>query len=618
MPDARTPHDAAVGLVIDLLGAPSVSRDGVPAPPPRGKKAWGLLAYLLLADRRPRREELARLLFAEADDPLGALRWNLAELRRLLPEAQIAGSPVRVELPPDAVVDTHVLTAGTWLWSLDLPGLGRESPGRARLPRQPRVRGLAPRPTAAPPGPGGGPAPRGGARQARPGAGGAGDRPRRAVGGAEPFDENFQELLVRAHAASGDREGAARQLAACVDLFRRELGVEPGPTVYAAAQATGPSATVTAVTGRAAARAQLDAGEAAIGAGAVDAGLECLRRAAAEAHACGDLELKARVLLAAGRALTHAARGRDEEASAALHEAVAFADRIDRGDLAAEAHRELAWIELLRARFGRAIARVETAVAADGPTPFDDGLRGAALYQQGRYGDALDLFRGALDRAGEDRRIATLALGEIAVIHVVRDELAQARGALERTLEHARPLAWNAYLPYPQALLGIVELGEGRYGEAEERLGHAFALGCQIRDCCWEGIAAAGLAMLEETRGELGPALERFDDARRRSLREPDAWLWGHAFVLDLACAFAVRHGLEPASGWVRDLEALAARTMMRGFLARAYLYRSDLGEPAALAAAAMLAAEVDDPVLSRAIERRRVGGSVSSRPSPR
>jgi DNA-binding SARP family transcriptional activator/Tfp pilus assembly protein PilF len=617
VPDARTPHDAGVGLAIDLLGTPSVWRDGVPASPPRGKKAWGLLAYLLLADRRPRREELAGLLFAEADDPLGALRWNLAELRRLLPEARISGSPVRIDLPPDAVVDTDALTAGTWLGSLDLPGLGREllegldfrdSPAfevwllARRRHLQAQAEDLLHEAALA--------------KLAEGQGERAIDLAARLVA-LNPFDENFQELLVRAYAANGDREGAARQLAACVDLFRRELGVEPGPTVYAAAEATGLSATVTAVTGPAAARAQLDAGEAAIGAGAVDAGLECLRRAAAEAHACGDLELKARALLALGRALAHAARGRDEEASAALHEAIAIASRIERGDLSAEAHRELAWIEILRARFGRAIARVEAAIAADGPTPFDDGLRGAALYQQGRYGEALDLFRGALDRAGDDRRIATLALGEIAVIHVVRGELAQAREALERTLERARALAWNAYLPYPEALLGIVEIGEGRHGQAEERLGHAFALGCQIRDCCWEGIAAAGLALLEEARGDLDPALERFDDARRRSVREPDAWLWGHAFVLDLACAFAVRHGLEPASGWVHDLEALAARTMMRGFLARAYLYRSDLGEPATLASAAMLAAEVDDPALSRAIERRRVGASVSSRSSP-
>ena len=605
MRGARTPHDAGVSLQIDLLGAPSVTRGGAPMPPPRGKKAWGLLAYLLLVERPARREELAQLLFVEADDPLRTLRWNLAELRRLLPGVELGGSPVRLALPPDALVDVRILTAGTWLGWVELTGLGRELLEGLDFPDSPAFEAwlLAQR--------------RHLQAQAEDLlheaalarlADGRGDR---AVDLAarlvalNPLDENFQELLIRAHAASGDREGAARQLAACVDLFRRELGVEPGPAVYAAAEATGVSATATAVTGRAAARAQLDAGEAAIGAGALDAGLECLRRGAAEAHACGDLELKARALLALGGALTHAARGRDEEAAAALHETIAIAERIDRGDLAASAHRELAWIELLRARFARALARVEAAAAAGGPTPFDEGMRGAALYQQGRYGEGLERLRRALEGAGDDRRLATLALGEIGVVHVVRREWAQAREALERTLELARDLAWNAYLPYPEALLGMVELAERHPELAEERLGHAFALGCQIRDCCWEGIAAAGLALLEEARGEHGSALERFDDARRRSAREPDAWLWAHAFVLDLACAFAVRQRLEPARAWVHDLEALAARTMMKGFLARAYVYRFDLGEPGALAAAELLAAEVDDPMLPRWIAER-------------
>jgi DNA-binding SARP family transcriptional activator len=51
-----------------------------PARPPRGREAWALLAYLLLADRPPGRRHLAELLFADADDPLGVLRWTQTEL----------------------------------------------------------------------------------------------------------------------------------------------------------------------------------------------------------------------------------------------------------------------------------------------------------------------------------------------------------------------------------------------------------------------------------------------------------------------------------------------------------------------------------------------------------
>jgi DNA-binding SARP family transcriptional activator len=71
-------------IEIRLLGRPSVTINGEEARPPRGAKAWGLLAYLADPGRSRSRSELAELLFATAEDPLGALRWNLAALRRLL------------------------------------------------------------------------------------------------------------------------------------------------------------------------------------------------------------------------------------------------------------------------------------------------------------------------------------------------------------------------------------------------------------------------------------------------------------------------------------------------------------------------------------------------------
>jgi len=72
-------------LAIHLLGPqPHVVKAGHPQPPPRGRKAWALLAYLLTTESAPSREWLAELLFSDADDPLNALSWNLTQLRRLL------------------------------------------------------------------------------------------------------------------------------------------------------------------------------------------------------------------------------------------------------------------------------------------------------------------------------------------------------------------------------------------------------------------------------------------------------------------------------------------------------------------------------------------------------
>ncbi|GAA1031941.1 hypothetical protein GCM10009557_28800 [Virgisporangium ochraceum] len=92
---------------IRLLGPPAVERDGRPVPAPRGRKAWALLCYLLLADRPPSRRQLAELLFADAADPLGALRWSLAELRRVVGPDLFTGDPVDRTLPEGYTVDVR-------------------------------------------------------------------------------------------------------------------------------------------------------------------------------------------------------------------------------------------------------------------------------------------------------------------------------------------------------------------------------------------------------------------------------------------------------------------------------------------------------------------------------
>jgi DNA-binding SARP family transcriptional activator len=95
-----------VSLAVRLLGKPAIERDGVPVQAPRGRKAWGLLLYLVLSERPPPRARLASLLFAEADDPLGALRWSLGELRRALDDPLILrGDPPSLRLPDGAHID---------------------------------------------------------------------------------------------------------------------------------------------------------------------------------------------------------------------------------------------------------------------------------------------------------------------------------------------------------------------------------------------------------------------------------------------------------------------------------------------------------------------------------
>ena len=132
------------------------------------------------------------------------------------------------------------------------------------------------------------------------------------------------------------------------------------------------------VGGRAAARRSSRPGHAAIVAGALDAGLQCLRRAVADARSVGDPELEAAALLALGSALVHVSRGRDEEAATALHETLAVAARAGlsggRCGLA-----ELGYVEFLQARYERAEAWFARGRGLAGDDPAERGRIGSVL-----------------------------------------------------------------------------------------------------------------------------------------------------------------------------------------------------------------------------------------------
>jgi DNA-binding SARP family transcriptional activator len=341
---------------VRILGPPRLERGGAPARPPRGRKSWALLAYLLLARRPVGRSHLAELLFADADDPLGALRWTLAELRRALgrPEA-LAGDPVDPALPgldvdltritgsdahldDDGTDDSHLLlTAGELLEGVQLPACPEFESWLlvARHRTSAAVEGRL--------------------RQAAL-ARLAGGRAADAVPLAErmlardPLAETNHELLVRCLAASGDPVAARQHVDAATERLRRELGVDASPALREAASATPAHAHNLPLSGRWAALGQLEAGRAAIAAGAVDGGLQCLRRAVAEAGPGPDARLRATTLVALGSALVHAVRGRDSEGALVLHEALRQAELAGDPALAATALRELAVVEVQAGR----------------------------------------------------------------------------------------------------------------------------------------------------------------------------------------------------------------------------------------------------------------------------
>ncbi|HET9215264.1 MAG TPA: BTAD domain-containing putative transcriptional regulator [Gaiellaceae bacterium] len=597
-----------MGLSIRLLGPPRIERDGRPVEAPRGHKPWGLLAYLVRTHVPSSRERLAALLFPEADDPLGTLRWTLSALRRLLGEqAELTGDPVRLSLRPGTFVDVDVLARGSWVEALALPGLGHElldglvfrsSPGFENWLENERrhVAGTTAavlREAAL-------------ALLARGEAAAATDHASELVR-LNPYDESSHVVLVRCLGASAGAEAAALHVAACTELFARELGVETSPALRMAAEVPA-AARLPRVSGRAAVLAQIEAGEAAIAAGAVDTGLARLRGAVASARAGAEPEPLARALIGLGSALVHAARGTDEEGATALQEGSALAEAAGNGPLAATGIRELGWVQFLRARYDRAeasVARAEPlACGSDEELAWIDVIRGSCRSDVGDYAAAGKLLQAAVARSDRaaSAHLTAFARTMLGRLHVLRGELEDGRHVLDETLTYVDARGLTGFQPWPQSFRAEIDLRAGDVDAAEERLERAFALGCEVGDPCWQSVAARGLGLVAAERGDAARALELLVEAPGLCRRLPDTYLWIEAYALDALCAFALEHGVEGSGRWIDELEAIAAGHGMRELLARATLYRAGLGEPGALEAARALSAQIENPALEELV----------------
>ncbi|HYN95214.1 MAG TPA: tetratricopeptide repeat protein [Pilimelia sp.] len=596
-------------FTIRLLGPPTIERDGGPARPPRGRKAWALLAYLLLTDRPPGRNHLAELLFGDADDPLAALRWTLAELRRCVGDGvTLTGDPVVTTLGDGVAVDVQLLTrefadpaplldVGGQLLEGVQPASSPEfeswllvarhrvaATAEARL-RQAAVALLA--------------------------AGRAGEAvayAARAVA-RNPLEEGNHELLVRSLAVTGDLTAAQQQIAACEDLLRRELGVPPSTALREAATVGPGSAMVSPLGGRAAAVSQIEAGRAAIAAGAVDAGVQCLRRAVAEATRSGDAALRARALAALGSALVHAIRGRDEEGAVVLHEAIQLAGRAGDRATAVTAHRVLGFVEVQAGRHATAgawLAKAQAIAETDGELAAILGVRGMAASDRGDYPAALDHLGESVERARRcgDHRQQAWSLSLMGRAHLLRAERSQAAVALARCMELVQEQRWMAFLPWPQALRAELDLRAGDTDSAADGLERAWVLACQVDDPCWEGMAARGLGLLHAARGDHVTATGWLAEAASRCSRVPDRYQWVHGHVLDAAITTALDHGdNDRARPLVVTLAELAARCDLGELVVRAHLHRGRLGDRTALASARLLGAGIDNPALTALLD---------------
>ena len=561
-------------LRIRLIGQPTLERDGQPIPGPRGRKTWAVLGRLARSPDGVSRQVLVDELFSEADDPMGALRWALAELRRRTGLMEtFGGNPVSFALGDEATVDVLDVTAGAmtdnipegrFLEGIDVKG----SPGfeswllieRQRVDgevlsalRQATLRALS-------------------GRQFDRAVALAGAMLRQA-----PFEEGAHVLLVKALASSGDADAAVRQAEASEAMFSDELGVTASPAIRAAARPA-IAAPIPGVSFRASAQSLCDAGLAALSAGAADAGIECLRGASAAAEESGDKELLSRCLTELGTALVHSIRGYDDEGAVILATAVDLATAAGAEQIAAKALSELAYVDVLA---GRRVSAAEYLQAADELTTGDPALAAALagfdalnLSDWGkleasaeRFGAAVDLSR----RAGSVRREAwNLGMGARTLFLLGRMD--EAVDWTNRSCDLAARERWTAFRPWPEAWLAHVRLANGDDpSEVREDAEGTFALARQLQDPCWEGLAAKTIGLTYLAEREYETAMEWMKDAGTLCRRVTDSYLWVEvdAFLAEAQAALGFGDA-DRAEAVARRAVEVAARGSMDDLMDRA------------------------------------------------
>lgn len=607
-----------MGGSLRLLGPPAILLDDGSTPAPRGTKAWALLAYLALTDRPPSRQELAGLLFSEAQDPLSALRWNVSEIRRALRGlGTVDGDPVVLTLALDCSVDVRRLTDGGSAEACAISGFGQELLEGVGVPSAPAYEAwLA-------------------AERCRvracseavlleraldllaAGAPAAAARLAAQALAMNPLSPDPHAVLVRSLAATGDRAAARRQALRSTALFRRELGCAPPAEVVAVAAPAPTRHRPVASAG--AVRSYVDAGQASVRAGAVDRGLEQLDRGAALAVDVGDPVLRAAAFVALAGARVHAAGERGTAVRGLLQEAAALARTGGAGDLVAAACRELGFLALQRGRADRALVWLDQGLRSttdEAETARLLGVSGMCRTDVAEYAAALADLTASVRLAGAagDIRQESWSSAMVGRLHVLRGDHALAAPVLEAALVLVDRLGWTAFQPWPEAFRAEAALGLGQVAAARDLLDHAWVLATESGDHCWMATVAHGQAALASAEG---------DPARARHWCEaglaPAPWyLWPHARLLDMACTVAAPGEPAVRAARIDRLSDVAARGGMRDLLVRAHLHRARLGSPTGLPAARALAAGIDDPALHVRVTRSAngAGGMAGRRPA--
>ena len=592
---------------IRLLGPPKIESPGTTPPQPKGRKAWAVLAYLALQPDGISRGRTATLLFPDAADPLGALRWNLSELRRTLDGVSITGDPLRLTLLPPWHCDALELVGSANGRGVDprtfdgqlLEGLSfADSPvfdswlAEQRYRLENCIQSLLYE-----------------ASLAALASGAPADAVELATLALhrDPFHADSTAVLVKALVALGEHRRARDEVTKCADLYHRELGLPLPAEVRRALSDSAPAADPELHANVATVRSYLDAGTTSLSAGAVDRGLDQLRLAVVLAQRTTDRHLVAESLVALAGALIHQAGGRGAEVADFLHRALSAEAPDGVSRTAAAAFRELGYLSVQRGVPDRAAGWLDRAMQAAQGIPDEQArilaIQGMLASDTAHYGDAVAAFAESrrLARTVRNRRQQAFSEALLGRVHLLRGDLELAAAALDRALDGVADEHWTAFEPFVAGVRGETYLAAGRLDAAADLIDRSWVMAELAGDHCYMALAAGAEARLFLAHGDLAAAEHWVD----RGL-EPKPWyLWYTARLLDVAAEVAIATGSPRASQFVERLAALASRSGMREFVVRAQSHRAELGDQAAAQAVPWLAKEIDNPALTAFLARR-------------
>lgn len=523
-----------MGLTIRLLGRPALERERGEVRL-EGRKTWALLAYALLESRPPTRRELIDRLWSDADDPQGALRWALSQVRKALaPDAEIVERDARLVFQPRGRVDIDArdLLDGRWdasnvddlvrgdlLEGMDLS----EADDFARWLDVQRARVAGARAEAI----------RSGATLL------ARSEPTRALALAErgllaqPYDEELHELIVEIHVLNGDRSRAAAYVERLRQRYRADLATEL-PATVSRPLARAVAAPSTAVPSDVRGYALLDTARARTSAGDYASAWNIGRRVAADAAASGDRALELSALLTQARVHTTGSFGEPRPTLGLLQRALLLAtdlaDRPSLADVEAERGRLLA----LDGRYGAADAALRRALAI--ATELEDDERAAwtkiylafVLADRCEFEPAEDNLRDAIAFLGH----APMPLALLARVLLATGRVREARLTADLAVDAALARHMLPPLSFALVVAGEARVADSDLDGATDRFERALAISGETGDSDWQSLALRGLASIARRRGDPQRALARLREALAVVSARPSGMRRAQALIL--------------------------------------------------------------------------------------